>query len=699
MRQLPGLAALAAGVLAASAAVAGEAAPAAPQGPSGGILKWIADNPFTATLLFLVLATLLGTIISRFVRDRCLKDFEGYPVSLELKDGRIYHGELDVEKSGLEFLYERTAPQEGLTKTSFLIFQPEYATLHALLRYHDRLSEQQMRARERAAQKAYHPNIFRRSWRALRNFLAAVKDSLIEAFRLVMGRVKGIQAAAPVMQTGGGYIDRVGQQAIGTAADVTYDPLLEKQIGLRVVVQLPRDAAAQDEFVGTFREYTKDFFELMDVDYEARWEVALPAPGTAAFERGVAAQRTPEGVHVENCATFPVQLAAVRQEAAEGAGPPPPPLQLPVTIPSGEKLDFPLAPEVPGLALVFATRRKADVVVPRTGAFVRHKSEWAMPRKLIGHFQEAVGLLPGTHRVVSALKQGAQLVSAPTSPATVPFVKMHGCGNDYIYIDCRSRTLPHPARLARRLSDRHFGIGADGLILILPSRRADFRMRIFNADGSEAEMCGNGIRCFAKYLYDRGLLEGEQATIETRAGDLQVHVVPENGRAVRARVNMGPPRLERADIPMEGPPGQVVGEELTIELPHQGPATVRVTALSMGNPHCVTFVDDVGDYPVEVHGPLLENHRAFPQRTNVEFVQVLSRDEVKMRVWERGSGETLACGTGASAVAVAGALAGKTERQVTVRVPGGVLELDWAQDGCVYLSGPVEEVFEGLVEV
>jgi len=679
-------------------ALAGEAPGQAPSGAVGGFLKWVADNPFSATLLFLVLATLVGAIVSRLTRDRCLKDLEGYPVTLELKDGRVYHGELDVEKSGLELLYERTTPQDGTLKTSFLIFRPEYGTVHALVRYCDALSEAQMRERQRRAQKAYHPNFIRRTARAIRNFLASVKDSLLEAFTLVMGRVKSIQAAAPVMKTGGKYVDRIGKQTIGTASDVTYDPLLEKQIGLRVVLQLPKDAAVQEECVGTLREYTKDFFELMDVDYEDRWQAELAGPGTAAFVRGIAARRTAQAVEVENCNTFTVDLEAANFQVPEGQ-PSPPPLPVPGRLESGQRVELPLAEGAGPLSLVFHSRRKADLVVPRTGAFIRHKSEWVQPRKLIGELKDAVGLLPGTQEVVNALKQGARLVSLGATGKTIPFVKMHGCGNDYIYVDCRERVIEDPAALARRLSDRHFGVGADGLILILPSERADFRMRIFNADGSEAEMCGNGIRCFAKYLYDRRLIASEQTTIETGAGVLTVRIQARDGVARAVTVNMGTPRLERSEIPIEGPPGRAVDDELTIELPHEGNITLRYTAVSMGNPHCVIFVEGLDDYPVATHGPLIENHRLFPNRTNVEFVEVLGRNELKMRVWERGSGQTLACGTGASASLVAAALNGKTDRRATVHLLGGDLEIEWADDGCVYLTGPAEEVFEGVVEL
>jgi len=290
-------------------------------------------------------------------------------------------------------------------------------------------------------------------------------------------------------------------------------------------------------------------------------------------------------------------------------------------------------------------------------------------------------------------------VSSGARRNLLPFVKMHGCGNDYIYVDARERAIERPDALAVRLSDRHFGVGSDGLILILPSERADYRMRMFNADGSEAEMCGNGIRCFAKYLHDRGLVQGEEARIETGAGVLRVQIFPQDGKARKVRVNMGAPRLEREQIPVAGLPGRAVDEELHIQVPNEGDVALRFTAVSMGNPHAVLYVDRVEDYPVAVYGPLIERHRAFPKRVNAEFVQVLGRGEVRMRVWERGSGETLACGTGASAVAVASVLNGKTDRTVLVHVLGGDLEIEWADDGSVYLTGPAEEVFEGVAEI
>ena len=270
------------------------------------------------------------------------------------------------------------------------------------------------------------------------------------------------------------------------------------------------------------------------------------------------------------------------------------------------------------------------------------------------------------------------------------FTKMQGCGNDYVYIDCFKERVSSPAKLARSMSDRHFGVGSDGLILILPSKRADLRMRMFNADGSEAEMCGNGVRCVAKYAYDHGLVRKKRITVETKAGVLTLLNTIRGGKVKAVRVNMGQPRLERREVPMRGKNGKVVEEPLVVE-----GSEFKVTALSMGNPHCVVFVDDVKTYPVTVVGPTIELHKSFPERTNVEFVEVLSPDEVSVRTWERGAGETLACGTGASAVCVAGALTGRTGRSVSAHLLGGTLEIEWAREGHVYMTGPAEEVFTG----
>jgi diaminopimelate epimerase len=271
------------------------------------------------------------------------------------------------------------------------------------------------------------------------------------------------------------------------------------------------------------------------------------------------------------------------------------------------------------------------------------------------------------------------------------FTKMHGLGNDYIYVNGFEEYLENPVAVARAMSDRHFGIGADGLILILPATKADFRMRIFNADGSEAQMCGNGIRCLAKYVYDHRLTRKTTLQVETLAGVLELQLFPHGEVVDKVRVKMGEPRLQRAQIPMQGPPGQVLQEPLQVE-----GKTFEVTAVSMGNPHCIVFVDDPEAFQVAYWGPRFEHHPAFPEGVNTEFVRVLNRHTFQMRVWERGSGETLACGTGASAVAVACHLAGRTERRVTGHLRGGTLELDWsAADNHVYMTGPAVEVFSG----
>jgi diaminopimelate epimerase len=268
---------------------------------------------------------------------------------------------------------------------------------------------------------------------------------------------------------------------------------------------------------------------------------------------------------------------------------------------------------------------------------------------------------------------------------------MQGCGNDYIYVDGFHHAVADPAGLSRRISDRRFGIGSDGLILALPSTKADFRMRMWNADGSEAEMCGNGLRCVAKFAYERGLVERKpKMTAETGAGVLGLDLDVRQGRVEQVTVDMGPPRLERAEIPMAGAPGRVVDEPLVA-----GAARLRVTGVSMGNPHAVTYVDDVAGYPVAEVGPRVENHPSFPRRTNVEFVQVISPKEVRQRTWERGSGETHACGTGACAVAVAGVLTGRTGRDLAVHLLGGDLRIRWPEGGHVFLTGPAVEVFRG----
>ncbi len=272
------------------------------------------------------------------------------------------------------------------------------------------------------------------------------------------------------------------------------------------------------------------------------------------------------------------------------------------------------------------------------------------------------------------------------------FTKMQGAGNDYVYVDCfREKPPADPAKLSIAISDRHFGVGGDGLILICPSEKADARMRMFNNDGSEAEMCGNGLRCVAKYVYDHGIAKKERLNLETGRGILAVDLEVSNGKAQRVKVNMGEPILQGDRIPTTLPGNPPTHVPLTI-----GDTTLKVTCVSMGNPHCITFVDNITDSLVLGIGPKIEKHPAFPRRTNVEFIKVNSRSDVNMRVWERGSGETLACGTGACAVCVAGVLTGLTDRRIVVHLLGGDLELEWSEhDNHVYMTGPAVEVFSG----
>ena len=277
------------------------------------------------------------------------------------------------------------------------------------------------------------------------------------------------------------------------------------------------------------------------------------------------------------------------------------------------------------------------------------------------------------------------------------FTKMQGIGNDYVYVDCvRGRPPADPPAVARAISDRHFGVGADGLILICPSERADARMRMFNADGSEAEMCGNGVRCVAKFVHDHGIATKPQLKIETGRGVLTLDLEVTGGKVSRVRVNMGEPILEAAKIPTTLPGDPPVNATLVV-----GGVTFAATCASMGNPHAVVYVGDEyfdtteRDLVTEL-GRKIENHSAFPRRTNVHFVKVHSPSEVTMRTWERGSGITLACGTGACAVCVAGVLTGRTGRKIVAHLPGGDLELEWsATDNCVYKTGPATEVFSG----
>jgi diaminopimelate epimerase len=271
---------------------------------------------------------------------------------------------------------------------------------------------------------------------------------------------------------------------------------------------------------------------------------------------------------------------------------------------------------------------------------------------------------------------------------------MHGAGNDFVVIDGAQEQIPeqHLAALARHACDRHFGIGADGFILVLPSRSANFKMRTMNPDGTESETCGNGIRVFAKYVFDRKMHTNPVLTVETPGGIKTVKLDTAGGRVRSARVDMGEPALLRSQIPMKGENTQVVAEPLKV-----AGRKIEITCVSMGNPHCVTFVDDVDSYPVEKMGPQIENHPVFPRRTNVEFAQLINSKELKQRTWERGAGETLACGSGSCASVVAGVMTGRTGRKVTVHLRGGDLDIEWLGNNRMYMTGPAEEVFEGEV--
>ena len=272
------------------------------------------------------------------------------------------------------------------------------------------------------------------------------------------------------------------------------------------------------------------------------------------------------------------------------------------------------------------------------------------------------------------------------------FTKMHGAGNDYVYINCFDEPIPADIpSTAIAISDRHTGVGGDGLVLIGPSEVADARMRLVNADGSESEMCGNAIRCVAKYVSDRGIARKPELKIETGRGILTMQLFTgAGGKVEQVTVNMGAPILESARIPTTLPGDPPTNAKLDV-----AGMSIDVTCVSMGNPHCVTFVDEVNDDWVLRVGPQIERHPAFPRRVNAEFIQVVSRDEFIMRVWERGSGETLACGTGACASAVAGVLTGRTNRTVTAHLRGGDLKLEWSASGDVFMTGPATEVFSG----
>lgn len=279
------------------------------------------------------------------------------------------------------------------------------------------------------------------------------------------------------------------------------------------------------------------------------------------------------------------------------------------------------------------------------------------------------------------------------------FTKMHGCGNDYVYVDGAKEQIPAEAKpeLVRRLSDRHFGIGGDGVIFINPSKEADFEMEMYNMDGSRSEMCGNGIRCVAKFVYDKGLTDKERISIISGGKIKYIDLNIENGKVSTVKVNMGEPILKAADVPVvtDNPEGRVISENIEVD-----GNVYKMTCVSMGNPHAVVFMDDVANLDIEAIGPLFENHVRFPRRTNTEFVKIIDRHNVEMRVWERGSGETLACGTGTCATVVACVLNGLTEDEVTVKLLGGALQIKWdREENLVYMTGPAVTVFEGEVEI
>ncbi|MEE1100112.1 MAG: diaminopimelate epimerase [Agathobacter sp.] len=271
------------------------------------------------------------------------------------------------------------------------------------------------------------------------------------------------------------------------------------------------------------------------------------------------------------------------------------------------------------------------------------------------------------------------------------FTKLHGCGNDYVYVNLFEETIENPAELSIEISDRHFGIGSDGLITIGPSEVADFRMRIYNADGSEAEMCGNGIRCVAKYVYDHKLTTKTEISVESGAGIKYLKLFVEEGKVSQVRVDMGEPILTPDLIPVVADGEKVIDEEIEV-----CGKTWKMTCVSMGNPHAVVFVDDVENFELEKYGPHFENHPRFPKRTNTEFVKVISRNEASMRVWERGSAETWACGTGTCATAMACILNGLTDNKVLVHLRGGDLTIEYDEKtNHVFMTGPATEVFNG----
>ena len=270
------------------------------------------------------------------------------------------------------------------------------------------------------------------------------------------------------------------------------------------------------------------------------------------------------------------------------------------------------------------------------------------------------------------------------------FTKMQGLGNDYVYVNCMEEKVENPSEAAKRVSDRHFGIGSDGLILICPSEKADFEMAMYNADGSRSEMCGNGIRCVAKYVYDYGLTDKTSISVETLGGIKYLDLTVEDGKVSLVRVDMGRPEFRADQIPIICE-AEVIDEPIVVD-----GMDYRITGVSMGNPHAVVFLEDLEGLDIEKIGPKFENHERFPKRINTEFVRVIDRGMIEMRVWERGSGETLACGTGACAAAAASILNGLAERRVTVKLRGGSLTVEWDEEsGKIYMTGPAEVVFDG----
>lgn len=275
------------------------------------------------------------------------------------------------------------------------------------------------------------------------------------------------------------------------------------------------------------------------------------------------------------------------------------------------------------------------------------------------------------------------------------FVKMHGTGNDYVYVNCFEESIEKPEELVRMISDRHKGIGSDGLVLIMPSESCDFRMRMFNPDGSEAQMCGNASRCVGKYVYDYGLTDKTELSLETKAGVKFLKLFPENGLVTKVCVDMGVPGLKPSDIPVKINADRVVDYPVTFSS-----KAYNITCVSMGNPHTVIFMKGIEELQIESQGKKIEHDELFPERTNVEFVEVISSEYAKMRVWERGTGETQACGTGACAVLVAGVLNGLLNRKAVITLPGGDLEIEWSQENDrVFMTGNAVTVFEGIIKI